>query len=161
VAVSSAKVDANPPLTIEWCQSPDVGLPAPDVVIFLDLSQEEAEQRGGYVRCLSILFFDGIVFLTWCKTLLVFFFVFALCSYGDERYEKRDTQIRVRQRFNELQERGKRVPWHIVNAAQTMEKVHEDILKIVEDTVKDVHNDKPLEKLWTDGEYALMKPGEE
>jgi dTMP kinase len=48
VAFSSAKV-ADPPLTVEWCQSPDVGLPAPDAVIFLDLSQEEAEQRGGSV----------------------------------------------------------------------------------------------------------------
>lgn len=48
VAFSSAKV-SDPPLTVEWCQSPDVGLPAPDVVIFLDLSQEVAEQRGGYV----------------------------------------------------------------------------------------------------------------
>lgn len=51
VAFSSAKEASGEgePLTIEWCQSPDKGLPAPDVVIFLDLSQEEAEQRGGYV----------------------------------------------------------------------------------------------------------------
>lgn len=55
VAFSSAKL-ADPPLTIEWCKSPDVGLPAPDVVIFLDLSQEEAEQRGGYVMSSVHLF---------------------------------------------------------------------------------------------------------
>jgi argonaute-like protein implicated in RNA metabolism and viral defense len=71
-------------------------------------------------------------------------------------------QIRVKQRFHELQEMDKRIPWHIVNAAQTMEKVQEDILRIVKETVKDVrNNDKPLEKLWTDGVYALSKPGEE
>jgi dTMP kinase len=34
-------------LGIDWCKSPDVGLPAPDCVLFLDLSQDEAEKRGG------------------------------------------------------------------------------------------------------------------
>lgn len=49
VAFSSAKVDAEgkPILSLEWCQAPDKGLPAPDCVIFLDLTQEEAEKRGG------------------------------------------------------------------------------------------------------------------
>lgn len=46
VAFSSAK-NAEDPLTVEWCKSPDKGLPAPDAVIFLTLSQVEAEQRGG------------------------------------------------------------------------------------------------------------------
>lgn len=55
VAFSSAKlaVDGQEPLTVEWCQGCDKGLPAPDVVIFLDLSQEEAEKRGGYVLYLG------------------------------------------------------------------------------------------------------------
>ena len=45
VAFSSAK----PSLAdhMDWCKACDVGLPAPDAVIFLDLSQEQAEQRGG------------------------------------------------------------------------------------------------------------------
>lgn len=34
-------------LTLNWCISPDIGLPAPDAVIFLDLNQDEAEKRGG------------------------------------------------------------------------------------------------------------------
>ena len=46
VAFSSGK-DAG--LTVDWCKGPDLGLPAPDAVIFLNLSQEESEQRGGYV----------------------------------------------------------------------------------------------------------------
>lgn len=45
VAFSSAKPSLRDEL--EWCRACDVGLPAPDAVIFLDLSQEEAEQRGG------------------------------------------------------------------------------------------------------------------
>lgn len=50
VAFSSAKVDEETGkqlLSSEWCQAPDRGLPAPDCVIFLDLSFEEAEKRGG------------------------------------------------------------------------------------------------------------------
>ena len=30
------------------CLAPDVGLPAPDVVIYLDLPIDEAEKRGGF-----------------------------------------------------------------------------------------------------------------
>ena len=48
VAFSSAKASLENDL--EWCRGCDVGLPRPDAVIFLDLSQEEAEQRGGWVR---------------------------------------------------------------------------------------------------------------
>lgn len=39
----------EPLLDMEWCKAPDRGLPAPDCVLFLDVSPEEAEQRGGYV----------------------------------------------------------------------------------------------------------------
>lgn len=51
VAFSAAKVDANNDaiLDLEWCKHPDRGLPAPDCVLFLDLTAEQAEARGGYV----------------------------------------------------------------------------------------------------------------
>ena len=44
VAFSSAKIQEDrqsegEDMTIDWCKAPDVGLPAPDAVIFLDLSQ--------------------------------------------------------------------------------------------------------------------------
>lgn len=48
VAFSSAKPSLEDQLS--WCQACDVGLPAPDAVIFLDLTQDEAEKRGGYVK---------------------------------------------------------------------------------------------------------------
>ena len=35
-------------LSYDWCKSCDVGLPAPDLVIFLDLPSSAAEQRGGF-----------------------------------------------------------------------------------------------------------------
>ncbi|KAM0951680.1 putative dTMP kinase [Dioscorea sansibarensis] len=43
VAFSAAKG-----LDIEWCKAPEVGLVAPDLVIFLDISPERAAERGGY-----------------------------------------------------------------------------------------------------------------
>lgn len=38
----------NPTMTLEWCRQPDVGLPRPDLCIFLDISAEDAAKRGGY-----------------------------------------------------------------------------------------------------------------
>jgi dTMP kinase len=35
-------------MTLEWCRKPDVGLPRPDLCIFLDISAEDAAKRGGY-----------------------------------------------------------------------------------------------------------------
>ena len=35
-------------LTYEWCKAPEVGLPAPDLTLFLDINPEVAMQRGGY-----------------------------------------------------------------------------------------------------------------
>ena len=34
------------PLSLSWCKAPDVGLPAPDVVFYLKLSPEAAQQRA-------------------------------------------------------------------------------------------------------------------
>lgn len=38
----------NPLLSLEWARNPDVNLPRPDVVVFLDLHPDEAVKRGGY-----------------------------------------------------------------------------------------------------------------
>ncbi|KAF1962470.1 P-loop containing nucleoside triphosphate hydrolase protein, partial [Byssothecium circinans] len=38
----------KPSLPLSWCRHPDVGLPRPDLCLFLDISAEEAEKRGGY-----------------------------------------------------------------------------------------------------------------
>lgn len=35
-------------LPFEWCLYPDIGLPAPDLILFFDVSPEVAKQRGGY-----------------------------------------------------------------------------------------------------------------
>jgi dTMP kinase len=64
---SAAKQRAD--LTLDWAREPDVGLPRPDLVLFLDLGPDEQERRGGF---------------------------------GHERYEKRETQQRVRRLFHEV-----------------------------------------------------------
>nr|KAJ0224135.1 hypothetical protein LSAT_V11C200084490 [Lactuca sativa] len=43
VAFSSAKG-----LDIEWCKAPEVGLLAPDLVMYLNIPPEKAAERGGY-----------------------------------------------------------------------------------------------------------------
>lgn len=46
VAYSAAK--GLPGLDVPWCRGPDAGLPAPDLVVFLDISRDDAAARAGY-----------------------------------------------------------------------------------------------------------------
>ncbi|KAL2010577.1 hypothetical protein VTN00DRAFT_6384 [Thermoascus crustaceus] len=43
---SAAK--ANPNLSLQWAWQPEVGLPRPDICLFLSISPQEAAKRGGY-----------------------------------------------------------------------------------------------------------------
>ena len=45
--VYSAAKD-NPELSLDWARQPEVGLPRPDLCIFLDISPEGAAKRGGF-----------------------------------------------------------------------------------------------------------------
>lgn len=45
--VYSAAKD-NPGLTLAWAREPEVGLPRPDICLFLDVSPAVAAQRGGF-----------------------------------------------------------------------------------------------------------------
>ena len=45
--VYSAAKD-NPSLTLAWAREPEVGLPRPDICLFLDVSPAVAAKRGGY-----------------------------------------------------------------------------------------------------------------
>ncbi|KAJ7035045.1 thymidylate kinase [Mycena alexandri] len=47
-AFSGVAFSAAKGLDLDWCRSPDVSLPAPDVTLFLDISPEKARERGGY-----------------------------------------------------------------------------------------------------------------
>lgn len=46
IVYSAAK--QNPSLSLSWAKAPEVGLPRPDIVLFLDLEEEIARKRGGW-----------------------------------------------------------------------------------------------------------------
>ncbi|EGN95061.1 hypothetical protein SERLA73DRAFT_187350 [Serpula lacrymans var. lacrymans S7.3] len=47
-AFSGIAFSARKGLSYKWCQAPDVGLPAPDLTMFLDIEPDIAQARGGY-----------------------------------------------------------------------------------------------------------------
>mmetsp|Transcript_13882 Transcript_13882/g.30131 ORF Transcript_13882/g.30131 Transcript_13882/m.30131 type:complete len:267 (+) Transcript_13882:62-862(+) len=113
-------------LTLGWCMGPDVGLPAPDAVIFLDLDQEEAEKRGGYggeryeKRDLQI------------------------------RVRRRFAELQS------IDEEQGRVPWHVVDAKRSIGEVKKELASIVTDTMERVRRESaPLARMWGEGEYEL------
>lgn len=113
-AYSGIAFSAAKGLSFEWCLSPDIGLPAPDLVLFFDISPEVAQDRGGY---------------------------------GDERYEKKEMQSKVRGVFAKIgREPGQK--WVTINAAQTEEAVGKDVWSEVESLVDGV--DSGVMKLWTE-----------
>ena len=46
IVYSAAK--QNPALSLSWARAPEVGLPRPDLVLFLDLDEAQARARGGW-----------------------------------------------------------------------------------------------------------------
>ncbi|KAK3325042.1 thymidylate kinase-domain-containing protein [Apodospora peruviana] len=46
IVYSAAK--HNPSLTLSWARAPEIGLPRPDLVLFLDLDEAQARARGGW-----------------------------------------------------------------------------------------------------------------
>jgi dTMP kinase len=100
----------NPSLSLDWARAPDIGLPRPDVVVFLDLEPEEAEKRGGY---------------------------------GDEKYEKKEMQQRVRELFlGLLKTDGHEADMKVVNAGESVDAVGGRIVEKVEETLKKVAEGK-------------------
>ena len=124
IAFSASKVNSGgtPILPFEWCRSPDVGLPAPDMVLFFDITPEKARERGGY---------------------------------GEERYEKEEMQLRVRNFFHRIgkEMRGEAdtaggTRWISIDAGRGREEVEHDVWRFVEPLVTHGVN-SPIGKLWT------------
>lgn len=88
-----------PGLGLEWCRQPEVGLPRPDVCVFLDITAQAAAARGGY---------------------------------GEERYEKREMQDRVRELFGELRRHGDEGEDIVVlDAGRSVDEVEREIREVV------------------------------
>eukprot|EP00743_Colponemidia_sp_Colp-15_P005632 GILK01006055.1.p1 GENE.GILK01006055.1~~GILK01006055.1.p1 ORF type:complete len:225 (-),score=33.61 GILK01006055.1:292-921(-) len=66
-------------------------------------------------------------------------------DYGAERYEKEEFQRAVRKNYLLLEDPR----WRLINAAQTVEELHKEIVRTVEAVIVEA-KDKPLTKLWVD-----------
>jgi dTMP kinase len=80
-------------LDFNWCRSPDIGLPVPDLVIFLALDAEIASTRG--ITPLT----EG--------------------DYGLERFEKVPLQKKVQEIFMKIKDES----WFVVDASKDVEEV--------------------------------------
>jgi len=111
VAFTSAKG-----LNINWCKSCDIGLPAPDAIIYLDITPENAALRG---------------------------------NYGEERYEKIDFQIKVREKFMLLKEEDEgKLPWYVLDATKSIDELQKEI-QIIANKVLEDNKHKEIKSLWT------------
>ena len=101
---SAAK--GNPSMDLAWCRNPEVGLPRPDICLFLDIAAEEQARRGGF---------------------------------GDERYEKRELQDRVRELYQEMmQHEDEKEDIMVINAGGSVEKVEKAITRVLNDKIGEV-----------------------
>ncbi|XP_045608584.1 thymidylate kinase [Procambarus clarkii] len=106
VAFSAAKKD----MSLEWCKQSDAGLPQPDLVLFLDVCEKEAQTRG---------------------------------QFGEERYEKREFQKRVRDNYLRLKDDS----WKVIDANESIEKLQETLKEEVLNAIKKEKNES-IQKLW-------------
>ncbi|RQM21305.1 hypothetical protein B5M09_007574 [Aphanomyces astaci] len=99
----------KPGLSLDWCMRPEIGLPRPDVVIFLDISTHDAAQRA---------------------------------AYGEERYEKREFQERVRANFFRIMETeaAAKAPWHVLDATKSIDELHASIKAVATSTIAQVEH---------------------
>ena len=124
IAFSASKVtaDGDPLLSFEWCKSPDIGLPAPDLVLFFDITPEKAKERGG----------------------------FGEERYEKEEMQKRVRKVFQRIGGEEivLGDKDFSSRWVTVDAGRDRDAVAKDVWKLVENLVtKGVKG--PIQKLWS------------
>lgn len=115
--VSFSAAKGTPGMDLDWCKACDKGLPSPDCIIYLDMPVEAAALRG---------------------------------NYGEERYEKIDFQVKVREQFMLLKkqdEESERLPWHVVDASQSIETIRDIIRDIADQTIERVKA-TPIKRLW-------------
>jgi dTMP kinase len=115
VAFSAAK----PSLTLEWCTFPDIGLPEPDLVLFLDVSPAVARSRGGYGEE----------------------------RYEKEEMQRRVRDIFKRIEDEAKQSKDMHgMDWVTIDADKTLTEVEQTIWEMVEPLSKGVS--EPVGKLW-------------
>ncbi|KAG1770245.1 thymidylate kinase [Suillus occidentalis] len=105
-------------LSYEWCRAPEIGLPAPDLTLFLDISPDVAAMRGGYGQE----------------------------RYEKEEVQKGVRQVfdKIGRAVQEDDEgEGK---WVVIDAGKTKEEVAEELWRAVEPLANDIQ--RSIDRLW-------------
>ncbi|XP_037818967.1 thymidylate kinase [Lucilia sericata] len=89
-------------MSLDWCKSPENGLPRPDIVFYLKAEADALLDRG---------------------------------NYGEERYEKKEFQMKVAKIFEDIYEKEKEY-WYQVDARQSPENIHEKIKEKFEEVLR-------------------------
>jgi len=110
VAYSAAKERKG--MDVDWCWNPEINLPQPDLIFFLDLDPKEAEKRG---------------------------------EYGEERYEKLDFQMKVRNKFHSIIERDS-ANWIKIDATGSIDDIQNVVRKEAMKAIKEAAG-KPLGRI--------------
>lgn len=110
-------------LPYQWCRAPDVGLPAPDLTLFFDVSPEVTRARGGYGEE----------------------------RYEKDEMQRtvREMFARIGEEMSRAEGKGEGAGrWVVVDAGRGLEEVEEHVRKIVGPFLKGV--EVPLGALWKD-----------
>ncbi|GAA6029320.1 hypothetical protein JCM8097_003619 [Rhodosporidiobolus ruineniae] len=102
-------------LSYHWCRSPDIGLPSPDLVLFLHITPAAQSARGGF---------------------------------GQERYEKAETQLAVAKEFERLGKSVEEGVWVRVDAERGVEEVLSECEERTRAVLASGRLDGPVKKLW-------------
>ncbi|KAG2110503.1 thymidylate kinase [Suillus discolor] len=117
-AFSGIAFSARKGLPYEWCRAPDVGLPAPDLTLFLNISPEVAATRAGY----------------------------GLERYEKEEVQKGVKQVFDKIGREMQEDGGSEGKWVEIDAGKTKEEVAEDLWKAVEPLVNGAQGS--IGRLW-------------
>lgn len=138
-------------MSVEWCSAPEAGLPAPDVVIFLQLDATRAANRGGFgSERYERSEFQKIV-SPGTDTCSHHTHTDLHAQVPPPRPCHARPPTQVRENYRKMQHSG----WRFVDAAGTIEEVAGRVEAVAFDTVAGV-GDKPIGVLWDndDGEAA-------
>ncbi|GAA5958103.1 hypothetical protein JCM3765_002811 [Sporobolomyces pararoseus] len=121
-------------LSWDWCKSPDIGLPLPDLILFLSISSQTAQLRSGYGQ--------------------ERYETSEIQNKVRKVFEKMATQefSSNKQQGGGGRGRGKEEVWKEISAEGEVEQVEEKIWLQVEELWRDEDErlEKPVGKLWVD-----------
>ena len=114
IAYSSSKeIKDDENMSLNWCKTSESGLPKPDLVLFLNLSVEEAQKRGNYGD-------ERYEKLEFQKKVKNAFDILIRNESLNNKYTK----------------------WNVINANNEIDNIHKEIVKVVDETINELNDDK-------------------